>query len=123
VTDVHRAGRRILLVEDSLLVAMELEEALTDAGFVVTVAANRADGLAALDAGDFACAILDFDLGDGDCTPIAMALQQRDCPVAIVSGHATEAISPRLLAFPQFRKPLVADALADWALSITNTGR
>lgn len=121
MTDVHKAGRRILLVEDSLLVAMEVEAALMDAGFEVTVAANRADGMAALEAGNFACAILDFDLGDGDCTPIALSLHQADCPVAIVTGHATEAISPHLLVFAQFHKPILANALADWARSVTDT--
>lgn len=122
MTDDYKVSRRILLVEDSLLVAMEVEAALIDAGFDVTVAANRVDGLAVLESGNFSCAILDFDLGDGDCTPIAMALHQRDCPVAIVSGYATEAISPRLLGFAQFHKPILAKALADWAWSVARSG-
>jgi CheY-like chemotaxis protein len=68
---------------------------------------------------DFACALLDLDLGDGDGVDVAEVLRihQPDLPVAFFSGGASAAVIERALALgPIFRKPDdLTDAL-EWVV-------
>jgi DNA-binding response OmpR family regulator len=57
---------RVLLVDDSLTVRMDLSEALEAAGLRVTACTSVAEARAALAAGTFALVILDVLLPDGD---------------------------------------------------------
>jgi two-component system NtrC family sensor kinase len=57
---------RILIVDDSLTVRMDLSEALESAGFAATLCSTLAEARSALSHGPFALAILDVLLPDGD---------------------------------------------------------
>lgn len=81
-------GRRILLVEDELLIAVAAVEELQDHGAVVdgpheTVAA----ALAAAREGVLDAAILDVHLRGERVDPVADLLVERGVPFVIVSGH------------------------------------
>ncbi len=59
-------GARVLVVDDSITVRMDLVEALEQAGFVATACATLASARAALAAGPYDLVLLDVQLPDGD---------------------------------------------------------
>lgn len=82
----------VFLVEDELLVAMEIQDLIEEAGLRAegpysTVAGARV----ALDSLTPVCAILDVRLRDGEIFPVADELQARGVPLIFHSGHAAPA--------------------------------
>ena len=72
-------GRRVLVVEDEALVAMDLLFSLEDAGAKVlgpAMSLSAALALAEL-AADIDCAVLDVDIAGQDVYPVARVLQRR----------------------------------------------
>ncbi|MCM8558373.1 response regulator [Sphingomicrobium sediminis] len=84
---------RILVVEDEILIAMDMEHMLEDAGYGVMGAfSNVADSLRALDKEDKpAAAILDVQLDGEDVFPVADRLGELGVPIVFHSGHAEPA--------------------------------
>ena len=113
------AGRRILIVEDEALIAIDLEYALEDAGAVsVGIAPDNRTAIAALDAQDVDAVLLDYGLADGEAAPTARAACEREIPVVFHSGHASpEQLRGLFPEVPVLRKPssidLIIDTLAD----------
>lgn len=82
------AGRRVLLVEDSMLIALDTEECLRSLGAQsVVVEGTVASALAALDTGGFDLALLDYNLGAETCEPVAQALAARAIPFWLATGY------------------------------------
>ncbi len=82
---------RVLVVEDEAIVALEIEENLTEAGFeVVGPAARVAEALELLN--EFGCdaAVLDINLGTETSEPIALLLSQKRTPFVTVSGYSQD---------------------------------
>ena len=82
-------SRRILLVEDEVLVSMDIEDALTAAGARVVgpcTTMRAAFALADRD-GLIDAAILDILLGREEVYPLAEALLQREIPLLFHTGH------------------------------------
>lgn len=109
-------GKRILIVEDEALLAMELEFALVDEGAeVVGPALTLEAALDLIESGlAIDCALLDVDLGGKDVYPAAQLLVKRNIPITFHTGHG----SPRELAqlFPGSQtvlKPSRTAALID----------
>lgn len=78
----------VLLVEDSMLIALDAEDALLACGVSkVVIAANVAAALAAMSdrLPDFA--VLDHNLGDETSEPIARALAEAGIPYCFASGY------------------------------------
>jgi len=84
-------GRRVLIVEDEALVAMDLQFAFEDAGAeVVGPAMSLGDALAlAEQAPEIDCALLDVDLAGCDVYPVAQILQSRGIPFIFHTGHGS----------------------------------
>ena len=107
------AGRRVLIVEDEALVAMDLEMSLIDAGARVvgpalTLAAAQALVREPLDA-----AILDVDLHGLDVYPAADTLRERGVPFIFHSAHGDrEGLTRRFPHTAVVRKPATIGALA-----------
>ncbi|WP_159348669.1 PAS domain S-box protein [Roseomonas harenae] len=83
-------GRRVLLVEDELLVAMETEEALRDLGCEVLGPAatiEEALRLAQSEAGRIDAAVLDVNLAGRPSFPVADLLAGRGVPVVFATGY------------------------------------
>ena len=103
--------RRVLLVEDEVLVALDTQEILTDAGYdVVGPAMDVAQALLALDNSTLDAAILDVNLRGAYVWPIADALRERDIPFIFVTGFGTGAgldVPENLRATPRLGKPIV----------------
>ena len=80
--------KRILLVEDEVLIAILLEDMVADLGAVtVGPAYNLQSGLALAETADIDAAILDVNLGDGDSCAIADILAARQIPFFLATGY------------------------------------
>ncbi|HLH87010.1 MAG TPA: response regulator [Xanthobacteraceae bacterium] len=113
------AGARLLVVEDEVLVAMEIEELIGELGAEVVGPFGRiADALDALRRESVTGAVLDIKL-DGDTTlPLVDILRARGFPVLFVTGGAPEAIPESYRQLPRLSKPFDHAELADLARSI-----
>jgi CheY-like chemotaxis protein len=99
--------RRVLLVEDEALVAMMIQECLTEYGHSVVGPISRAaDALAAAKQGEFDAAILDINLSDGMAYPVAEILSQRGVPFAFVTGYEADTVDERFSEVPVLQKPI-----------------
>jgi CheY-like chemotaxis protein len=98
---------RILIVEDSMLVAMEAEALLLECGCtIVGPAATVARGLAAVRETELDGALLDINLGDERVWPVAELLEQRQVPFLLTTGYDISEVPPRFRECPLLSKPL-----------------
>lgn len=107
------SGRRVLVVEDEMLVLMNIEGALADLGCAaVSVAATVDDALALLEAERFDVAMLDVNLGGQPSYGVADALALRSIPFVFSTGYGEHGIEPRFDDRPVLRKPYSDQQLA-----------
>jgi PAS domain S-box-containing protein len=98
-------GRRILIVEDAVLLALELEAGLTEAGArVIGTAANVEEALKLSDT-PFDVAVLDANLNGAPVTPVAEVLRARGKPFIFATGYGDAAPAPEGFDAPVVRKP------------------
>jgi two-component sensor histidine kinase len=98
-------GRRILIVEDAVLLALELEAGLTEAGAkVVGVAADVEEALRLAET-PFDVAVLDANLNGVPVTPVAEALRRMSRPFIFATGYGDAAPAPEGFDAPVVRKP------------------
>ncbi|HJV43764.1 HWE histidine kinase domain-containing protein [Caulobacter sp.] len=110
------AGLKVLIVEDSLLLALELEAGLEDAGVeVVGCAAELSEALSMVEM-NFDVAVLDADLNGQSVAPVAEILRSMGRPFVFATGYADKA-APMGFDAPIVRKPYnvhqIARAVAD----------
>ena len=101
-----KPARRVLVAEDQAIVAMAIQDELTDAGF--EVAGPFGTCAAAMDwlhrnSPDYA--ILDLALQDGPCTDVALELRRRGVGFAVFSGSAQHEAEPVFAEAPWYEKP------------------
>ncbi len=91
--DANLAGRRVLVVDDNLLVRELFQSVLLAAGAQVSGVATLAEARAALAAEDFAAVVLDVSLPDGSGFALAEELRAagRSLRVIGASAHAGDA--------------------------------
>lgn len=111
------AGLKVLIVEDSLLLSLELENGLVEAGAtVIGQATNVAEALAMAGPGIDA-AVLDANLNGESVIPVAEALRRLNVPFVFATGYGDNALAPTGFDAPIVRKPYnvsqVAAALAE----------
>ena len=83
----------VLLVEDELFVALDLQDTIENAGFSVDGPyISVASAMSALGSVLPDCAILDVRLADGEVYPVAEALAAAGIPFIFHSGHALSLI-------------------------------
>ncbi|WP_210266628.1 response regulator [Ensifer sesbaniae] len=107
------AGRRILVVEDEMLVAMSIEDTLIDAGGEVVGPAptvGRALGLLQ-DEAKIDAVVLDMNLQGHSGLPVADACDERSIPFLILSGYGDTALSGTRHAAPILSKPFASAVL------------
>ena len=104
----RRNLRRILVVEDDALIAMELEERLTDLGHAVMGPAHtiaEAEGLIAAETPD--AALLDANVAGQSSVGIGAVLAERGVRVAFCTGYdAVKNLPPSLEKALVLTKPL-----------------
>jgi CheY-like chemotaxis protein len=107
------SGRRILVVEDEMLIVMMIESMLTDLGCeTVTTAATVAQAIALIDGQSFDAAMLDVNLQGTNSRPVADALAARGVPFFFSTGngghHSMEGYGDRAI----LKKPFLYEDLA-----------
>jgi len=112
----------ILLLEDNVLVAMEVEDELAARGYAVACAVDLAEAGALVAARLPRLALLDLRLPDGDSAELARQLLAQGCPVALISGADSGRIPEFLGAVPRFPKPAAAWQVADWVDNVLAHG-
>lgn len=102
-----------MLVEDSLIIAMDAEDILTALGATRVVTANTVEqALIELDREPVAAAVLDFNLGQQTSLPVAEALAERGIPFVFATGYGEQLNLPDTLSgVPILQKPYTAPNL------------
>ncbi|SOB86671.1 Response regulator receiver domain-containing protein [Sphingomonas guangdongensis] len=106
-------GKRVLVVEDEPIVAMCLEDILTDLGCeVVGPAYSLPQGLAQAEDGRIDAAILDVNLGPDTSLALADALAARAVPIVFATGYG-HTLGPTAVAAEVLSKPYTAAEIND----------
>ena len=101
---VDLRGKRVLIVEDAVLLALELETGLADAGAQVVGPAYELAEAMSLLAGHIDAAVLDANLNGLAVTPVAEALAARGVPFVFATGYGDSG-APMGFDAPIIRKP------------------
>jgi DNA-binding response OmpR family regulator len=80
-------GRSILVVENELLIAMDIAQALESAGANATMTTTARHALILIEHDGLAGAIMDHGLSDGDSTEVCARLKARGIPYISYSGY------------------------------------
>lgn len=104
--------RRILVVEDEMLIAMLLEDMLADLGHEVAGVMPRvSEALAAVARDDYDLAILDLHLNGQSAYPVADALLARGKPFAFATGYGEAGMPEKYRSMPVLQKPFAREDL------------
>jgi DNA-binding response OmpR family regulator len=107
-------GLRILVVEDTVLIADLIVDQLEEAGCsVVGPASHVAQGLALAAAEPIDGALLDVNLNGEFCFPIAKVLVERGIPIAFLTGYGDAVLAEEYQNAPRLAKPFDLDELVD----------
>jgi PAS domain S-box-containing protein len=110
-------GARVLIVEDAVLLAMELEGGLADAGAEIVGPAYELEEAIRLLDQPIDAAVLDANLNGHSVTPVAEVLTQRGTPFVFATGYGDAGGAPGGFEAPVIRKPYdvtqVAAAVAE----------
>jgi CheY-like chemotaxis protein len=100
---------RILIVEDEMLVAMNIEDMLLDLGHEVAGLASRLEPALSL-AGEaqFDLAMLDVNLAGENSFPVAEILARRGIPFLFATGYGIKGIAEEYRSYPVLQKPFRA---------------
>jgi two-component sensor histidine kinase len=110
-------GAKVLIVEDAVLLALELETGLSEAGAAVVGPAYELEEAMALLSQPIDAAVLDANLNGHSVTPVAEALSRRGVPFVFATGYGETGGAPGGFEAPVIRKPYdvtqVAAAVAE----------
>lgn len=112
---IDLAGRRILIIEDEVMIALLLETMIQQLGGVVGAKVARlADALSAVHdpAQGFHAATLDIDLAGEAADEVAIELDAQHVPFILVTGYEDPLILERFPGRPVVLKPVILDELA-----------
>jgi len=108
------AGRRILIVEDEIMVAWALEDILTGIGCVIVGPAARLNqALAMIETEIIDVALLDINLNGEKSYLIADALGARGVPFVFSTGSRQDRMPDGYQQFPLLQKPFSGEKLAE----------
>jgi CheY-like chemotaxis protein len=115
MSDNPLSGRRVLVIEDEMIVAMLLEDMLADLGCTVLGPAARVDQALMIiaAAGALDAAVLDVNLNGQKSYPVADALIARGVPFLFATGYRRDSLMNGYRSFPQLEKPFKRSELGD----------
>lgn len=109
-------SQRVLIADDSAVARVTVARRVRAAGLEV-VEHDSVASASTVDASTLACALLDFDLGDGYGVDVAATLRASEggLPIAFFTSTSTGEVAEQASAFgPVFAKPDELDAAIDW---------
>ncbi|PZO02728.1 MAG: hypothetical protein DCF30_04590 [Hyphomicrobiales bacterium] len=113
------AGRRILLVEDEMMLVELIESLLYDLGSQsVSTAATVRQGLDLIGRQVFDAAMLDVNLSGETSFAVADALAARGIPFLFSTGYGIDGLTERFRDRPVLRKPFQYEELSDMLESL-----
>jgi DNA-binding response OmpR family regulator len=109
----HRQKRRVLVVEDDVLIGKLMTEVLRAHDItIIGPACTIQEAMQAIRTHVIDCALLDVNLREGEITPVAEELSRRSVPFIVMSGQSRYELLPALLAAaPRLTKPFRVDEL------------
>jgi CheY-like chemotaxis protein len=117
-------NKRVLVVEDELMIRMLLQDMLTDLGHAIAAETGRIDEAVALARkGEFDVAILDVNLNGQPVTPVVEVLVERGVPFVFATGYGQRGVPEPYRQTPTLQKPFQADALADAIKTVMAGGK
>jgi|EndMetStandDraft_7_1072992.scaffolds.fasta_scaffold54977_1 DNA-binding response OmpR family regulator len=98
--------RRVLIVEDEMLIALMLQDMVADAGFAVEgIATSLLAGIDLARKADVHLAILDINLNGEEAYPIADILRARGVRLIFSTGYGAASLRPEYEFIPKLVKP------------------
>lgn len=114
-------GRRILLIEDEVMIAWALEDMLTGLGCaVVGPAASVQQALTMISTEAIDAAVLDVNLNGEKSYPVADALAARGVPFVFSTGYNKNNLQDGYLGFPILQKPFERSKLGGALVKLLN---
>jgi DNA-binding NtrC family response regulator len=109
-----KTGKRVLVVEDEMMIRMLLEGMLTELGHTMAGEAGSVEEavILAKDA-DFDVALLDVNLNGKPINPVVEVLIARGLPFVFASGYGQHGVPEAYRSSPTLQKPFQAEALAE----------
>jgi CheY-like chemotaxis protein len=105
-------GRRILILDDELLVALDTKALIWRVGgIVVGPYARIPAALEALQTHPVDAAILDINVAGTQSFVVADALQVRHIPFVFCTGYGRDIVPPRFRSAALVEKPIIPEAL------------
>jgi two-component SAPR family response regulator len=118
------SGRRILVVEDEMLIALTIEDVVQDCGGkVVGPVATLEEALKLVEEEEFDAAILDVSIRGSKVYPVAEALVARDIPFVFASGYGDWALPEELRDKPRLMKPFTVATLEEQVRSLYHAAK
>ena len=106
------SGKSLLLVEDSMMIALDAQAMLQNCGAEVELVATTSDARRAIELNSFDAAILDVNLYTETSYRIAEDLQDRAIPFVFATGYGEQVVVPeRFKSVHVISKPYAEDAL------------
>jgi CheY-like chemotaxis protein len=106
------AAKRILVVEDEVMIRMLLEDMLDELGYTVAAeAAHLDEALEVAKTAEFDIAILDVDLNGKSITPVAELLATRGMPFVFTTGYGVHGLPDAYRDRPVLKKPYQINGL------------
>ncbi len=97
---------KVLIVEDEAIVALHLEDTLTELGYEVVATAGRVDSATQLATTlDLDLAIVDLNLNGHRTDGVAEALAERGIAIVFATGYGAAALDKRWAGVPTLQKP------------------
>jgi CheY-like chemotaxis protein len=117
-------AKRILVVEDELMIRMLLEDMLGELGYTVAAEAARIEeALEAAKNADFDIAILDVNLNGQPISPVAYALVARGMPFVFATGYGERGLPEPYRDRPTLKKPFQMDGLKQMLQTALDRGK
>lgn len=107
------AGRRVLVIEDEMLILMMIEDMLADLGCEsVAVASKIGPAISLIEGQAFDTAMLDLNLNGIESYPIADALTARDVPYFFSTGNSLTNVKDGYRDQDVLKKPFTFEQLS-----------
>jgi DNA-binding response OmpR family regulator len=107
-----RRRRRVLVVEDEVIVGMLVEDMLQELGYEVAALSTHLDQAVQLARSiDIDFAVLDLNLNGHMSYPVADALRERGVPYLFATGYGAKILVPPYAGTPTLQKPFHLDEL------------